>query len=220
MKPAVAYLRTSTDEQALGLAAQRAAIEAWALREGATVASWFTDEGVSGGTPLEKCPGLSAALDALKPGMVLVVAKRDRLARDVLKSALVEYEAKRARATIVSTDGAGNGDGPEAALMRSMLAAFAAFERQLIGRRTKAALAVRKSKGLRISRFAPWGYRFEGDRVVPDEAKQALLARAKSMRSAGSSWREVEAATGESETTLARAMRQERRRLGAVAQPA
>ena len=36
-KRAVAYLRVSTDEQRLGPEAQRAAIAAWAVREGITV---------------------------------------------------------------------------------------------------------------------------------------------------------------------------------------
>ena len=37
-----------------------------------------------GGLPLEQRPGLLAALDAIGKGDVLIVAKRDRLGRDVL----------------------------------------------------------------------------------------------------------------------------------------
>jgi DNA invertase Pin-like site-specific DNA recombinase len=37
---AVAYIRVSKDEQRLGPDAQRASIEAWAAREGVSVASW------------------------------------------------------------------------------------------------------------------------------------------------------------------------------------
>jgi hypothetical protein len=40
---AIAYLRASKNEQLLSREAQRAAIEAWAIREGARVAAWCTD---------------------------------------------------------------------------------------------------------------------------------------------------------------------------------
>jgi len=44
---AVAYLRVSTEDQALGPEAQRASIEAWAARQGIEVATWHTDQGIS-----------------------------------------------------------------------------------------------------------------------------------------------------------------------------
>jgi DNA invertase Pin-like site-specific DNA recombinase len=87
---AVAYLRVSTDEQHLGPEAQRAAVKRWAEASGARVAAWHTDPGVSGG----------AALDGLREhgAGVLVVVKRDRLARDVVLAAQVESLAQRAGA--------------------------------------------------------------------------------------------------------------------------
>jgi len=59
---AVALLRVSTDEQALGMEAQRAAIAGWAERQGITIAHWAEDVGVSGGADLDKRPGLLEAL--------------------------------------------------------------------------------------------------------------------------------------------------------------
>lgn len=82
---AVAYLRVSTDEQALGMEAQRAAMEAWAGREGVTIAAWCEDLGISGGADLEDRPGLVEALRLvreLRAGR-LVAHKADRIARDV-----------------------------------------------------------------------------------------------------------------------------------------
>ena len=119
-KLAVAYLRCSTDRQDLSPDAQRAAIDRWAAGVGVTVVAWHEDLGVSGGTALEDRPGLLAALDSLATHAagVLVVAKRDRLARDVLTAALVERLCERKGARIQTADGTGNGDGPEAALMR------------------------------------------------------------------------------------------------------
>ena len=89
---AVAYLRVSTDDQHLGTDAQRAAITAWATREGVTIAAWHTDQGVSGGAAIADRPALLAALadlSTLRAG-VFAVAKRDRLARDVMAAAMCE----------------------------------------------------------------------------------------------------------------------------------
>lgn len=148
---AVAYLRASTERQDLSPGAQRAAIERWAAGAGVVVVAWHEDLGVSGGTALEDRPGLLSALDGLDAlgAGTLVVAKRDRLARDVLTAALVERLCGRKGARVVAADGVANGDGPEAALMRTLLDAFAAYERALIRARTRAALAVKKSRGER-----------------------------------------------------------------------
>jgi DNA invertase Pin-like site-specific DNA recombinase len=65
-KIAVAYIRVSTDEQRLGPEAQRAAVEAWAAREGVQVAAWCVDQGVSGASAIEARPALCTALTALR----------------------------------------------------------------------------------------------------------------------------------------------------------
>ncbi len=189
---AVAYIRMSTERQDLSPDAQRAAIEAWAAREGVAVAAWHQDLGVSGGAALEDRPGLLAAIEAVRAegAGLLVVSRRDRLARDVLTAALVERLCERAGARVVGADGTGNGEGPEAALLRTLLDAFAAYERALIRGRTRAALAVKKARGERTG-GVPYGYRAEGKRLVPDPAEQATVARARELRGDGRSLRQV-----------------------------
>jgi len=100
--------------------------------------------------------GLLEALAALKEhgAGVLLVAKRDRLARDSMTAAMVERLCERSGAIVRTADGAGDGDGPEAVLMRRMVDAFAEHERLLIKARTKAAMAVKRSRDERISREA------------------------------------------------------------------
>jgi len=193
---AVAYLRASTDRQDLSPGAQRAAIERWAAGAGVTVVAWHEDLGVSGGTALEERPGLLAAIDALDAhhAGVLVVAKRDRLARDVLTAALVERLCERKGARIQAADGAGNESGPEGALMRTLLDAFAAYERALIRARTKGALAVKKARGERIG-GVPLGSSVGADgRLAVDAAETAAVARARELRAEGRSLREIAAA--------------------------
>ena len=172
---AVAYLRCSTDRQDLSPDAQRDAIAGWAATNGVEVVAWHEDLGVSGGTELEKRPGLLAATEALRTEQagLLVVAKRDRLARDVLTAALVERLCERHGARVQSADGAGNGDGPEAALLRTMIDAFAAYERALIRSRTRAALAIKKAKGERVG-TVPYGYRPGDGGLLVEEIDHAI----------------------------------------------
>jgi DNA invertase Pin-like site-specific DNA recombinase len=184
----------STERQDISPAVQRASIEAWAAREGVTIAAWHEDLGVSGGVPLEDRPGLMAAVEAVRThgAGLLVVAKRDRLARDVLTAALVERLCERVGARVQSADGTGNGDTPEAGLLRTLLDAFAAYERALIRGRTKAALAVKKARGERTG-GVPYGWRAVEGRLVADAEEQATLTRARVLRAQGKSLRGVAA---------------------------
>jgi DNA invertase Pin-like site-specific DNA recombinase len=171
---AVGYIRVSTDEQALGPEAQREALQAWCERHGARLCATFEDIGVSGGTPLEKRTGLNVALDALAEhgAGVFLVAKRDRLARDVVVGALVERLAERVGARVVDS--------------------FAAYERRLIGARTKAALRVKKSRGERVGAI-PYGHRLakDGQNLEPDPQEQKVVKLVRRLRAKGKSLRYI-----------------------------
>jgi DNA invertase Pin-like site-specific DNA recombinase len=191
---AVAYVRVSTDEQHLGPEAQRAAIEAWAARQGLSVAAWHVDRGVSGGADIGERPALVAALGELRAAGagVLLVAKRDRLARDVYVAGAIERAVEQSGARVACADGTANGDTPADAFMRSILDAAAAYERALIRARTKAALATKRAKGERAG-AVPYGYRLAADgvRLEDDPAEQAVLAAVRDLRDAGLSHREI-----------------------------
>jgi len=191
---AVAYLRCSTSRQDLSPKAQRDAILDWAERHQVEVVAWFEDLGISGGTEIEKRPGLLEATEALRTKGVelLVVAKRDRLARDVLTAALVERLCERHGARIASADGTGNGNSPEEKLLRTMVDAFAAYERALIRARTRAALAAKKARGERVGGI-PYGYRLGKDRVrlEEDPEEQTTVGRARELRARGLSLRAI-----------------------------
>src|SRR5437773_650500 len=183
---AVAYLRVSTEDQNLGPEAQRATITAWAARQGVRVAAWFTDQGVSGGKPVEDRPALLAALEAVRThgAGLLVAGKRDRIARDVFVAATVERLAQDAGARVVTADGVSADDTPEGMLMRTLMDAFS-YERALIRSRTRAALAVKRARGERLGGDVPIGYRAEGGRLVADVQEQAVLGRVRDMRGRG-----------------------------------
>lgn len=190
---AVAYLRVSTDEQHLGPDAQRAAITAWATREGVSVVAWCCDAGVSGAAAIADRPELLAALAALREhgAGVLAVAKRDRLARDVMAAAMIDRMVVDAGARVVSAAGEGtDSDDPSAVLMRRMVDAFAEYERALIAARTRAALAVKRSRGEATS-HAPFGFRAVDGVLVCDEAEQAVIAQVRAARARGMTVRAI-----------------------------
>ena len=158
LSPVIGYIRVSTEEQSLSVEAQRQALQHWCQVHQAPLRAVYADIGVSGGTPLEKRPGLLQALQALTRDSLLLVVRRDRLARDSLTAALAERFAQHAGAHIVTVSGEGNGDGPEAQLMRTILDAFAQYEKALIVLRTKAGLARKRDQGERIG-MLPYGTR-------------------------------------------------------------
>jgi site-specific DNA recombinase len=191
---AVAYLRVSTEDQKLGPEAQRAAIDAWGAREHVLVASWHGDDGVSGGSELDARPGLLGALESVRESGagVLVVAKRDRLARDVYVAATLERAVRAAGARIACADGVANGDTPADAFLRTILDGAAEYERGLIRARTKAALAAKRARGERVGAI-PFGYRIgdDGRTLEIESCEQAVIARVREMRGSGLSLRAI-----------------------------
>jgi len=191
----VGYVRVSTDDQALGPAAQREALERWCSQHGAELVAVLEDLGVSGAAPLDRRPGLLEALEALEPNgaTVLLVAKRDRLARDPIVAAMIEASVAREGARVASAAEAGTeGDDPSAILMRRMVDAFAEYERHMIRARTRAALAVKRTRGERTGEV-PYGWRTAPDGVHleehPEEARAVALVR--ELRAAGVSIRAI-----------------------------
>jgi DNA invertase Pin-like site-specific DNA recombinase len=193
---AIGYRRVSTAEQSgsgLGLDAQETAIVVAAARLQLPLAETFTDAGISGGLPLEQRPGLLSALDALAKGDVLIVAKRDRLGRDVLNVAMFERLAERKGARIVSAAGEGTDtNDPTSRLMRQIVDCFAEYERAIIRARTRAALAVKKARGERVGGI-PFGYQLadDGRTLAPHADEQRALGVLRELRAAGYTFRAV-----------------------------
>lgn len=194
---AVAYVRVSKDDQKLGPEAQRASIEAWAAREGVSVVAWHVDQGVCSVTAIDQRPALLAALASLREhgAGVLVVAKRDRVARDVVLTAGVERAAAGAGAVVVSAAGEGNGDSPADGFMRTVIDGAAQYERALIRARTTAALAVIRARGQKTGGSVPYGYSVaaDGRTLIAVEAEQRTIARARALAAEGRSLRAVAA---------------------------
>ena len=181
LKVAIAYLRASTDEQLLSPDAQRACIRTWAVREQVKLAAWHLDLGVSSVAPVEARPALRNALLELpfhRAGL-LVVARRDRIARDVVLAAQIEHAAARAGARLVSALGEGNGDSPADAFMRTVIDGAAQYERGLIRARTRSALAAKRARAsaaLMVQPVCGWWQVKHVRPFVPRFWKKALFA--------------------------------------------
>jgi DNA invertase Pin-like site-specific DNA recombinase len=140
----IAYLRVSTDRQGksgLGLEAQHEAVSCFVRSEGAITETYVE---VETGRNSER-PQLAAALDRCRQvGAVLLIAKLDRLARDVAFIAKLMKSDVRFVAC----------DMPDADPFRLHIeAAIAEEEARKISARTKAALAVAKARGVRLGGF-------------------------------------------------------------------
>src|SRR5882672_1527849 len=146
-KRIVGYVRVSTKgqgESGLGLEAQQAAIDGYIANVGATVTACYTE--VESGRKSDR-PQLAKALaHAKRSGATLVVAKLDRLGRNVaFLSALME-----AKVDFIAVD------NPAAnKLTLHILAAVAEAEAEAISSRTKAALAAYKARGGKLGGDLP-----------------------------------------------------------------
>jgi DNA invertase Pin-like site-specific DNA recombinase len=142
----IAYYRVSTQKQGqsgLGLEAQKASVASY-LNGGTweLMGEFVEVETGKGANALDKRPKLRAALEAChKHGTTLIIAKLDRLARNVhFVSGLLETGCDFVAA-----------DMPQAnKVMIQMHAVMSEWERDQISVRTKAALAAANARGVKL----------------------------------------------------------------------
>ncbi len=154
MKKAITYRRVSTDEQGLGLDAQSIAAAKAISDRGWTEILVLTDNATSGAIAPRKRPALTEALDMLEAGNAdaLVVAKLDRATRSVADLCDLLDRANRQEWTFVALDLGIDTATPMGRAMAQMSGVFAELEREMIGQRTKDALAALKASGRRLGR--------------------------------------------------------------------
>lgn len=136
------YARVSTEDQRLDMQ-----LDALARTGCAQV---FYDHGVSGAKAAR--PGLDRALDALKPGDMLVVYKLDRLGRSVLHLADLLTRLDRDGVHFCSLTEGINTATPGGKLVFHIFAAIAEFHRDLIRENTRNGLAAARKRGARLGR--------------------------------------------------------------------
>lgn len=136
---AAGYIRVSTENQAaedkFGLVEQRLSIQKYADNNGFEIVEWYSDPGVSG-TTLDR-PGLNEMLKASKGKefQAVIIAKMDRIARDLMAQLWIEKELLTCDIEIISVSEPFRGQDPSSVLFRQMIGAFAQFEKSRIAER-------------------------------------------------------------------------------------
>lgn len=163
----VTYYRVSTQRQGasgLGLEAQRHTVEQYLTRSSGTALASFTEvETGNGSNALEKRPQLRLALETCKKtGATLLIAKLDRLARNVhFVSGLLETGVDFVAADMPNAN----------KVMIQMYAVMSEWERDQISERTKAALAAAKARGVVLGATGPVNLK-----TCNDQRQQKALA--------------------------------------------
>lgn len=128
--------------QKASLVAQREAIEHAADRNGWDLVHIYEDNGKTGGNTRRE--GFQTALAAMRPGDMFVVAKFDRLTRDIADfGTLLKRSERRGKEWYIAVlDQKIDTSTAAGWLAATQLAVFAEYERRLIAERTRDALAI------------------------------------------------------------------------------
>ena len=197
---AVAYLRVSTagQQEAFGPEVQRTAIQRWAKANNHRVVSWQTDT-ISGTSELAERAGWVAAQALVKDGKAggIVVARLDRLARDVLVQELLLRDTHRLGGVVMSARESeneqlsGESKDPSRKLIRTILGAIREYDREMISDRLESARKAKAAAGGYAHGALPYGLRSEGGELVPHDAEQTALERMESLAARGISTRKI-----------------------------
>jgi putative DNA-invertase from lambdoid prophage Rac len=170
------------------------------MQRGATLEGVHVEAGVSGAVPFHERPEGAKLWGELRKGDTLVAAELDRLFRSA-SDCLNVVEAFKARSVSLflldlnggADDVSGNGI---ARLFLTIVAAFAAFERDRIGERIRATKRAQKGRLEYLGGVVPFGYvkSPDGISLIENPAQQAAIRRIIKLRSEGISSQKISAA--------------------------
>jgi len=169
---ALGYIRVSSDMQRDGysLDAQRRAITDACAQRGYTLTEIIADEGISARSErIEARPGLVRVLELAKAHSidVVVVHSLDRLSRNVMVTLTVFRDLAASNVAFISLSEAIDYASPEGRLQLTILGGFAAYFSDVLSKHTSKGKRERALQG-RHNNLAPFGYRLEAGRLVPD----------------------------------------------------
>jgi DNA invertase Pin-like site-specific DNA recombinase len=189
------YARVSTIRQAEegeSLETQERVIAGHAQMHGLAVNKVFVERGVSGYGPLGERPEGAALLAVLRPGDVVITPKLDRMFRSALDALAVlgELKARGVSLHMIDLGGDTTGNGVSK-LVFTILSAVAEAERDRTRERVAEVKADQRRRGRFLGGSVPFGWRREGDHLVPVPAQQAAIEWMRAMRAEGLSLRAI-----------------------------
>lgn len=181
MKRAVAYCRVSTagqvGEDKFGIEAQRDMIKDYCRANDIEVVNWYIDEGISGAE--KRRPSLDRLLEGEAtnpPIQYVIVAKTDRLARDInlyyaFKSRLAEMDLE---IISVKEDWSAQ-DKLTAMILENFMAVVAEIEKENIRVRMSGGRRQKAKRGGYSGGRAPMGYKVvDGELVINEDEAPAV----------------------------------------------
>ena len=171
MKKAVAYLRVSTDNQIgedrFGLEVQLQDIQKYADINNIELIAVYKELGVSGSKLIR--PALSKLYEHAETGefQFVIIAKLDRIARELSVQLWIEKELLRSNIEIISVAEPMRCDDPMGKLFRQIMGSFAEFERNRITERLTSGRIAKAKTGKYAGGRPCFGY-------VSDKENKAL----------------------------------------------
>jgi len=145
-----------------------------ARRLGLAVRGEYVDELASGADPDRE--GLWDSIAALRRGDTLLVESSSRLARDtVLLCTIIDRVTKLGGSVRFVDGGEVDWTDPTVKLVQTIIGAVHAFDREQRNALTRARMRLHQRGGRAMSHRPPYGYRREGNRLVPDPEEQPIL---------------------------------------------
>lgn len=198
MKRAIGYVRVSSEKQVKeggGLEIQKKAIIDYCEKNHIELIDIFSDEGISGAEDIEKREGLAKCFRSLRKAKVtieyVIVQKLDRFARDTILLGYLEFELKKCQCELLAVDQKFNND-PSGKLMKDIISAFAAFEKNMINLRTTSGKKNKIEKRLFTGGKIPLGYKLiNSDYIQIDERAAPIIKCIFVLRSKKFSYRKI-----------------------------
>jgi DNA invertase Pin-like site-specific DNA recombinase len=200
MEHALAYVRVSTNEQALegiSIEAQLQVIRDYARFRKLELVEELIDPGVSASKPLRERLGGAELFELAQQDHIkaIIAYKLDRLFRDAADCLTVTGQWDKLGVDLHLVDLGGQPIDTSTAMGRfflTIMAGVAEMERNLIRERTKAAMAHLAATGKRVGGLSyGWGVGLDGKTLVRDVEEAAVVAKARQLHEQGLSLRRV-----------------------------
>ncbi|MGF2618455.1 hypothetical protein FZC84_21350 [Rossellomorea vietnamensis] len=186
MENVAVYLRVSTKAQTgkdkFGMLKQFEDCRAFCKSEGYKIVAVYRDKGISG--TLQQRPGLTKAFEGAKDKKFtkVIVAKLDRVARDLAVQLWVDKELLIHNVEMISVAEPFSQNDYMMNAMRQIVGVFAELEKNRIAERLQGGREVKRKKGGFIGGQVPLGYTLENKRLLIEETKAHTIKRAYELR--------------------------------------